>query len=316
MEVNNLKPNTSRNLDFFPPLCTVVFLFILLAFNPTRCFAGKRIAILPFKDDSGFQGKWNLKLEIPKLLGRVLSRDSLFQIIPHDSVFILFPKKGSTKDYNLERIIEYGQKLQADVVITGLIEDFDVSRFSLGDPSLAGYKSFSGSVKLKDVRLIRITDGKIISTLEAEKKMTDRDLGLDILGKPRKQDIEFYGLDKLEFGSSRFDKTIIGMVTNQALADLVEQIKSNLLLRPKIETKGRNAIILSVNGDTGYVDVGSDDNSDTGSRLNVFKSGTDSTETKVGTVEITEVMGAHLSKIRIVEGVGIIKPGQVVREQR
>jgi hypothetical protein len=68
-----------RNFNFPLVLYAGIFFTILIAYNPTRCFAGKRIAILPFNDDSGFKGKWNLKLEIPKLLGRVLSSDSLFQ---------------------------------------------------------------------------------------------------------------------------------------------------------------------------------------------------------------------------------------------
>ena len=57
----------------------------LVATGETR-MRSLRLALLPFEDRVGFQGKWNLATDVPALLGQYLSEEASVHIVPMDSV--------------------------------------------------------------------------------------------------------------------------------------------------------------------------------------------------------------------------------------
>ena len=275
----------------------------------------QRIAILRFRDRSGFRGQWELDREIPGLWARILTQDSSYVVIPLDRVEALIQTKKS-KTLDARTVTHVGRILSADFLVTGTVEEYNLSRFTVGEPNLGGYKSYSASVRLGNVRLYRVLDGVELGAFESEKKITDRDLGLNLLGRLRDRDREFFFLDAIVFGSDRFGNTVIGMATFQALEELTEKLKGLVVLPPIRLPPDRVPILLSIQGNEGYIDIGSRDGVVVGHTF-VVRAPTEvvGADTLAGTVRVTTVVSAHLSKVRILPGSGRIEPGYPVRAQ-
>ena len=74
------------------------------------------------------------------------------------------------------------------------------------------------------VEIARVDNGSAIGKAEALRELTDRDVGLDLLGKPREQDLQFAGLKELAFGSEEFRQTLLGQATVEAVGELVHKV--------------------------------------------------------------------------------------------
>ena len=70
--------------------------------------------------------------------------------------------------------------------------------------------------------IARVDGGGTIGHAERS-ELNDRATGLDLLGKPREQDLQFAGLKELEFGSEAFRQTLLGQATVEAVGELVAQ---------------------------------------------------------------------------------------------
>ena len=273
----------------------------------------QRVAILPFEDRSGFRGKWEIDREIPELWGRILAQDSSCVIVPLDSIEVVLRKEG-LKEGDAAGVIRVGKALHADLVVAGIIAEYNLSRLGVGDLNLGGYRSYSATVKLEEIRVFRAADGLRLGVIDSEHKITDRDVGLDLFGGLRERDREFFHLDTIAFGSDRFRGTVIGTTTHQVLEELTEQLK-DLMVLPAIDfPPGRFPTLLTVQGDEGYLDVGSRDGVVVGHTFEVLGPPESAeADTVVGTVRITAVMGARLSKIRILSGAPGMQAGYVIR---
>jgi len=295
----------------------VAVLYVLTAlWMPTSSDAGtevQRVAILPFEDRSEFRGTWELDREIPRLWGRILAQDSSCVVISLDSVDVALGRDGLEKE-DAAALIRAGGVLRADLVVTGTVEEYNLSRLSVGDLNLGGYRSYSALVKLGKVRVFRTSDGVRIGVIGSERKITDRDVALDLFGGLRERDREFFHLDTIAFGSDRFRGTVIGTATHQVLEDLTEQFRGLIALPPIRLPPGRSPTLLTIQGKEGYLDVGSRDGVVVGHTLEVLAP-TESAgaDTVVGTVRITTVIGAHLSKVRILYGAPGMRAGYSVR---
>ena len=60
-----------------------IFSFVLLL---NFSLAQYKFAIIPFDDLSGFKGKWNLKIEVPRYLGDIILKFYGVEVLPIDSV--------------------------------------------------------------------------------------------------------------------------------------------------------------------------------------------------------------------------------------
>jgi len=67
---------------------------------------------------------------------------------------------SSTRDPT--RLVEAGRVLQADAIVVGTIEKYDVGRFSVGDSLLGGYKSsvIGGDEKLLARDVLRLLEAQ------------------------------------------------------------------------------------------------------------------------------------------------------------
>jgi hypothetical protein len=309
-------------------------LVLMVPLTPISASEVQTIGVFPFKDDSGFRGKWDLAMEVPALLGRLLTEDLSCQVVFPDSVqqvinaggtrlrgaqwcLLSLPIRASRSSVDLDDpvgLARIGKEIGADVVIAGTIADFNATRFQAGDPMIGGYKSYSAEVALREVHVIRVGGAEEIGLLDAHEKLVDRDLGLDLLGRPRERDREFLQLDQLSFGSEEFRRTVLGETAFKALETLKARIKGILAAPVTADITGGPIEILAVQDDTVFLAAGSEDGMKVGIRLTVYAgTGREHTEDeRVGSIEVTAVEGPHLSKGRVLEGDGRISPDHVV----
>jgi len=269
-----------------------------------------RIAIFDFEDEAGFQGKWELARDVPALLGKYLEREEAIAVVPRDSVEDVLGDKELKKFYGLTRDLQMGRRLGADLVITGIVEQFGVRRFTAGDPNFAGYKSYKSTIDLREIQLVRVATEEVIETVEVFRDSTERPLAMNLFGRPVKQDLEFRALFKVDFGSAPFFELAFGKLTDAAFKDLSAEIVQILINRPPIDLSGERAEVLAVEGDEVYLGIGNADGVEYGDLLPLLH-----LEEQVALVRVQEIIGSHLCKSWIVEKTGEVETGQRIGQR-
>jgi len=262
------------------------------------------VAVLPFRSKSSFPSDiWDLEQEMAAMLSARMTGHPEWQVVPFPAVAEVI---GVSTSFDPARLVEAGRVLQADVMVVGTIDKYDVGRFSAGDPLLGGYKSYTGIAHLA-LRVVRVSDGADLGELETRQEVVERGMGLDLLGRPRDQDLQFTGLRTIAFATEEFEAIPVGRATVQALDDLVEQLA--LLLRPtRPQLEGVTPKILSAHGSEVFIDVGSQNGIYPGCRFEVFAG-----PERLGLVEVEEVVAARLSRVSVIEGEEKIRPGDLLR---
>lgn len=269
------------------------------------------VAVVPFGDKSGFrEGVWNIEFELANMLSIELEAIPEWRVVPFNAVAEWV---GDSPKMNEAKALEAGRALQADVVLLGLLQDYDMRRLSVGDPLLGGYKSYTAVAQMQ-VQVLRVADGDEMGIVETLREMNDRDLGLDLLGKPREQDVQFAGLKEVVFGSDEFRETLLGQVTVEAMDELVQKVAS--IFKPGgIDLGEVAAEIISVYGDDIYINIGSEHGLRARFRFAVYP-GSDRVEAEglvaqesIAIVEVAEIIGARLASVRVLSETGAIKPG-------
>lgn len=291
--------------------------------------AGKSIAVLPFYDDSGYRGPWELHTEIPEMLGDMIM-DKYFYVVPMDTVLQKMPKpkekSAISKFIDLFRNKRYKQKiltdleilgiarkLNVDYVITGIVEKYLFRRTGGGDIIIGGYKSYTARVELNHVRVLRVADGTPLGSVSGDADKNERGLGLELLGKPRKRDLEFYSLDSLDFGSKRFLGTLLGETTVEALNKVQKEIRAIITLPDTSWYAEKKFKVISVDGGIVNIDAGSADGIKPGDRFYVYIS---ESSVLVGKINIIQVWSGHVSKAEILEGKDEVRSGDVIMPER
>jgi hypothetical protein len=160
------------------------------------------------------------------------------------------------------------------------------------------------------VGALRIEDQRDLGMVTAEQELSDRDLGLDLFGKPRKQDVEFAELREFEFGSEPFRKSLLGQATMVAMAEVVSGLEA--LFQPdELNLDGHMAEVLSANGEEIYINIGGENGLRVGYRFAVHPGlkRTDVEPGQIGVIEVREVIGARLSSVRVLQGAEYIRAG-------
>ena len=254
-----------------------------------------RVVLMPFVDRAGFQGKWELGLDVPRLLGSYLQRQANLEIVSIDTVSAVLNEKAIKKLKGAERSRAVGRRLDADVTVEGVVEKFGVRRTMAGDPNLVGYKTYAYKVKIVDVDLVQVVTQQLLGTCAVNLDSLDRPLGLDLFGRPRQQDKEFRELFKVDFAGKRFFELAFGRLVEIAFIDLGRQVVENLVKRPPIELSER-AVVLAVEGEEVFLGLGKEDRVQYGDVLPVL-----SDKQHIALVQVRQVLGAHLCKGVIIE---------------
>jgi hypothetical protein len=305
-------------------------LMLALSFAGTTVFgAGKKIVVMPFYDDSGYRGPWKLYLGIPEMLGDMLL-DEYFEVVPKDTLSAFLPTqakknifvkfinifrdpKPNAKVMSDQEVISIARKLNTDYAVTGIIDDYTYRRDGVGDVMLGGYKGYSAKVKVSNVRVIRVSDGSTVGTFKGESEQKERGLGLDLFGKPRKRDLEFYSLDSLEFGSKRFISSLMGTTTVEALNKVQKDIRAVITLPDTNWYSQKKFRIVSMEEGSVSINAGTLDGIKPGDKFRVFAS---DSGVLVGKVNVTNLWSDHIARVEILEGKDAIRSGDVIMPDR
>ncbi len=264
------------------------------------------IALLPFVDDSGFQHDgWDMEDEVPGLLTTEMEKQQRWRLVPYDVVLDALASTGS-RVHNNDEACDVGELLNADYVGRGTLLDYNFQRLQAGDAMLGGYKSFKGTTEL-EVTLLRVRDRVPLDKVNERSEVLDRGLGLDLLGRPRKQDLEFVGLRTMDFGSADFLETAVGQATAEAFAALADGL--DYAIRPSgVKIEGEGANILSVEGEEIFINIGSKNGVHQGYRFHVLPGRARALNNvldpalPVAVVEVVDVIGGRLSRVQKISG--------------
>ena len=295
------------------PLLTILFFCTwtgadLLALDMALAAEGPlpplRLALLDFEDRAGFQAEWHLSRDVPDLLGQYLDADDAVSVIPTKEVEAVQLNKQFKKYQGIDRAVRLGLFLDADVVITGIVEKLGMRRVTMGNPNLAGYKSYNSVIHLSQVELIRVATGEIVETFETLRDSTEKSYGLDLFGRPREQDRVFRELFKVDFGSERFFELAFGELVDVAFRDLSSQMITSLIERPPIDLSSEQAQVLAVEDDEVYLGIGILDRVEYGDVLPLYNK-----DIRIALVRVHQIIGPHLCKAEVVEKFGVIDTG-------
>lgn len=152
-------------------------------------------------------------------------------------------------------------------------------------------------------------------------------------------------LNKIEFGSEQYDKTLFGMATDEALYKVVSALRENIgPALPGAETTVRDSVsnprqpssqarviqgsivyVDSKDPENTYINIGSDKGVTPNQELKVYTAESlidpDTGEVlgvipkTVGVIKVVEVQTDRLSRVEIIEGFGTIKKGDRVKQE-
>ena len=275
--------------------------------------APQYIAVLPFSDKSGFRrGIWDLEAEMARMFSGRLAAYPLpnWRVVPYEAVA---EAVGKTGKMDLGQLLEINRVLRADMILLSTLNDYDLKRVSVGDPLLGGYKSYTGSAAI-DMQAVWIHDQQEAGFVSASREIVDRDLGLDLLGKPRDQDIQFLNLKEIPFASEDFIATPIGQATVEVMDELMPKLEE--LIKPSGLNLGNHpAEILSIYEEEIYINIGSENRLRLGLRFEIYPGPKRAIEENldtlqpIGVLEVQEIIGVRLSKVRVLQGRDHIQPG-------
>ena len=254
------------------------------------------IAVFPFADESGFRkGIWELEHETARFLASGLDSIAVWRVVPYDAVIEAIGSRELTD----EQLFAVSEKLMADIVVQGTLHDYNMERTEIGDPQLAGYKAYRGIVEM-EVSARHAADGTTLSTQYSKQKVGTRGLGLDLFGRPRKQDEQFVRLGSMTFGSEEFLATALGEATAAAVAEIATRLAEELRPTSVTVEGGDPAQILSVHGDEVFINLGTENGLRRGYRFDVFAASEPGNSEPIAVVEVEDVIGARLSRVRVI----------------
>lgn len=276
------------------------------------------VAVLPFADESGFRpGVWDLGPEMARLVRTEMAAEDRWAVVREEEAATAGLER---KTRDRAAVAEWGRQVQADVVLAGRLTGYELRRFSVGDPLLGGYKAYSAKAELA-VDAVWIDSGTA-TPLQARQELSERGAAVELLGKPRAADQEFERMPELAFGSAEFRASLLGRATTAAVAELLAQL-DQAVDRRAAEGSAARGELLSVEGAEVFLSVGREAGAWVGQRYRVEPSwaedhaatgdpattGPDEARPEI----VVEVVGARLSRGRILDETATVQPGDLVR---
>jgi TolB-like protein len=302
-----------------------VALTVILMLQTSLAAAARSLAVLPFRDRSGFKGQWDLGNGIPRLLSARLAQVSGYRVAEFDSLSRILGEEGmwSAECEAPEHLEAIFDSLEVGYLICGSVDEFGISRFGIVTPSVGGFESYRAGVKASFILWERQVRTPLLEA-EVEGEKTQKGLGLTFLGRPTEQMEEYELLEHLEFGSPLYMKTIAGEATEVLLTDMAEKIQVALPPQRSLGSASEPAVILLVEKGQVYFNRGYDDGVKLGDEFVVYARGEEihdpqtgellgHSDREVGRIRVTLVKSTHLSQAEVVGAEGEIVPGDQVR---
>ncbi len=331
----------SKNLKRF-------LLSIICISNIAAATTSAQMLFVPFKNESSYAGTWNLSTEIPDYIAAYLREFHTIDVLS-SSVFnsLAFEISENEAEYDdLEFISNIAEKYGIRFVVMGSIKTFDITRFTAGEPILAGYESFSCEVECQ-IKIFNLVSNSMDYLDDINSKIANRGLGLTLFGKPTEEKLQFYSLNTIRFGGEEFSKTIVGETMFQFCENLAADIKyksSEILKKeyhkkikqdindPKldsiaIKSEVLKGIILTYDSSTGeaFINLGEEDGVRPGEEIYIYAK-SDSlfdpvsnrflgiSEKRISSIEIVELRGGKLALGIVTENRQLITEGMEIRK--
>lgn len=184
-----------------------------------------QIVFVPFKNESTFKGKWNISEDIPNFLAAYMRDLNRADVLSSTAFISLLKEEERTPAVysDIEFLDDMLDEWEYNYAMLGTINSFGIARFNAGEPHLGGFESFSCGIEIS-VKIYNKLTNNIVFSEKIEGSVTRNTLGLNLFGKPSDDKEQFYGLDKIKFGSEDFAKTIV----NDALLKLGEELVNRI----------------------------------------------------------------------------------------
>lgn len=333
---------------------TLLLLLTVSAAQPNPAFftSDSLVIFVPFSDISGFNGKWNIGIDVPRFLSAYTKERFRVGVVSPQSVrqFALERSIDTSRLKNLSVLRSIAERYRVRYIISAEIEEFSVGRFTVSEVQLAGYESFSSTVKINfalyDAAWFATSREAIVYEGSAEGTVNDRSLGITLFGKRTERTNQYFMLDDITFGGELFNQSILGEALLKCAEDLGAKLEKAI---PTLVTKSmvlsstvvmdttvtdstftlqrrliNGEIVIVDDGDV-FVNLGSADGIMIGDVLPVFGGGKEIIEPKtgdvlgtrdekIGEVQVIEIRAEHLCLTSIVSGKGTLAPKQRVRK--
>lgn len=287
-------------------------------------------AVLPFRDQSHFKGPWAIGTEFPKALSTFLSKRIAvisFETVERKTRENRWRPSQFSELKNLKSVAE---KLGADFLITGKIEEFHLIKKGAGYGVRGGYKHYTSTLGLK-VKIYDASTDLWKEIFKSTASHSDEGLRLNLPGKISKDEEAFHKLEETEFGSDAFMQSVAGKAVTEVCEDILDHLQmaprdttQETVTTPRKVFEGR---IITIVDTLAYINLGFDDTISAGERFPVFADGEclldpvsgdtlGFSDKEVGSLEISLIKARHLSIAIMIKGRSKMEIGNRVRVTR
>ena len=283
----------------------------------------QRVLLLPFRDLTDHKGPWAIQTEFARGLGDSLRTYDFLHVIPVDAVVQHLTDDELEGQCGKARAIQLARLAGADISVMAEIEELTMKRQRVTVP-LGGYRSYRG-ISTVTVYLINEVDGRSIGEAHADAGVDSKRTGIvnPAVHVPLERQFDLMGESR--WGSEQFHSTLIGQAVSQSLQDLA--VQTSELIRPTPEFSISDPQIVEIDGTVAYINVGSEEDVKNGDKFGVYDRGRELKDpqtgtvlgiglpSRVGVVQIEQVLNAHLSLVRVLDGTERVKKGFSIRAE-
>ena len=285
-------------------------------------FLGQKILLLPFLDSSKYKGSWDIHRGVPATLADSLARNSFYHIVPADSAHGYLQPDELRGEIGISRAAAVGSLLGADWVILGDIEELTMKRFQ-ATVNIGGYRSYEGIVMV-NLTLVNAIDGRRGGELSTEGVMDSKRTGITNPAAFVPLDKQYFFLDDLVWNSDSFRESLVGRALAAWARNAADGIAGQIRPPPSLAVKGK---IIVADGGVAYINIGLADGIRNGDKFAVWDHGRELTDpetgavlgrslpSRVGIVQIEQILNDHLSKTRVLEGADRIRVNDALRAE-
>ena len=283
----------------------------------------QRVLFLPFKDESKFNGPWNIPFELANGLADTLADHGFLKIVPIDSVMVRLDRKERAGEATPEKALKFGRELGADYVILGSIEEFVMKRFQATIP-LGGYRSYQGLVTI-NLKPFKVIDGRATDQVKGYGETDEKRYGVTNPAAYIKLEKEYHLLGDIPWASDAFRETLLGQATGNCLHDLAANLTDFISPPPELTVSEPKIVLVDV-GQV-YINVGSEHGVQNGDKYGVWDHGEELIDSgsgiylgkalprRIGAIQVEQVLNDKLSLARILQGQNEIMKDYQIRAE-
>ena len=221
-------------------------------------------------------------------------------------------------------------------IVVGDIHKFKITKKTAVMPELGGYKQYNADLEI-EVKIFDCDLGDYSYTTMLMQELGTRGLKFNPPGKISSDEADFLALEREAFATDAFMRTVIGEAMKRMTSDLLLKLEAfgshggaadKVVAGDTVAAKvvATEAHILQIEGGSAYINAGRDERIKPGDTFEVYTEGDPIfdpmtkeklgyAEKKVGLVKVAKVKAAHFSRVKIMEGEGVIKVMDSVRLQ-